>query len=165
MVFAVIEHCGYSWILSILCLRQLEEKWKEHNVPLYAVLSTSQWLLIQCSESMDVLMLLIYQSFEGTAQRNASTCESRKLYLQGIITYDVSDVNLSPPPHLNEIPPKNKDNSVRPILLICSHQWWKARLRARSDTVLSLPNSNARSSLWRFWGRYLHPDSYWCWPV
>ena len=24
----------------------------------------------------------------------------------------------SPPPHLNEIPPKNKDNSVRPILLL-----------------------------------------------
>ena len=32
------------------------------------------------------------------------------------IAYDVSDVNLFPP-HLNEIPPKNKDNSVRPILL------------------------------------------------
>ena len=124
------RHCGCSWIWSILCLRQLEEKCKERNMPLYALLSTSHWRLIQCSESMDVL-LLIYQSFEGTAQRNASTCGSRKLYLQGI----------------------------------CSHQWRKARLRARSDTVLSLLNSNARSSLWRFWGRYLHPDSYWCWPV
>ena len=52
-------------------------------MPLYAVLSISQRLLIQCSESMDVL-LLIYQSFESTAQRNASTCGSRKLYLQEI---------------------------------------------------------------------------------
>ena len=80
------EHCGYSWMLSILCLRQLEEKWKEHNMPLHAVLSISQRLLLQCSESMDVL-LLIYQSFEGTAQRNVSTCGSRKLYLQGICSH------------------------------------------------------------------------------
>ena len=125
------RHCGYSWILSILCLPQLEEKCKEHNIPLYAVLTTSQWLLIPCSESIDVL-LLIYQSFEGTAQRNASTCGSRKLHLQEI----------------------------------CPRQWWKARLRAPSDTVLSLPiSNNARSSLWRCWGRYLHPDSFWYWPV
>ena len=71
-------------------------------------LSTSLRLLIQCSESTDVL--LNYQSDEGTAQRNASTCGSRKLHLQGI----------------------------------CCHRFCQARLRAGSDTVLSLLNSNVK---------------------